>query len=304
MELEFIAWLRERTGEHPHLPLGLRDDAAVLKLAALGDIVLTSDLLTEGVHFRLDECTPQQVGRKALAVNLSDLAAMAARPITALVSIALPRQGASQLVRELYDGLLSLADQFQLTLAGGDTNSWSGPLVISVTLVGQVTERGALTRCGAKPGDQLLVTGQLGGSILNKHLSFMPRVREALILNDRYTLSAGMDISDGLTLDAARMASASGCGIVLDLAKIPISNDAAQLAAMANNRSALEHALTDGEDFELLLAVPPAAADGLLRDQPLDIPITHIGECIEDSGLWQREADGSLTAITPRGYEH
>ncbi len=183
--------------------IGVRDDAAVLKLAALGDVVLTSDLLTEGVHFRLDECTPQQVGRKALAVNLSDLAAMAARPITALVSIALPRQGASQLVRELYDGLLSLADQFQLTLAGGDTNSWSGPLVISVTLVGQVTEHGALTRCGAKPGDQLLVTGQLGGSILNKHLSFMPRVREALILNDRYTLSAGMDISDGLTLDAA-----------------------------------------------------------------------------------------------------
>jgi thiamine-monophosphate kinase len=113
-----------------------------------------------------------------------------------------------------------------------------------------------------------------------------------------------MDISDGLTLDAARMANASGCGIVLDLAKIPISNDAERLASMDENQSALEHALTDGEDFELLLAVPPAAADGLLGDQPLEVPLTRIGECIEKAGLWQRGADGSLTAITPRGYEH
>ena len=304
MELEFIEWLRERTGDHASLPLGLRDDAAILRLADSGHLVLTSDLLTEGVHFQLETCTPRQIGHKALAVNLSDLAAMAARPVTALSSIALPREQAPQLARDIYDGLLSHGAEFDVTLAVGDRNCWAGPLVMSVTLVGQLTPRGALTRGGAKPGDQLLVTGHLGGSIAGKHLSFTPRVREALFLNDRYTLHAGMDISDGLALDAMRMARQSQCGIVLDLRSIPISSDAMSLAGNDNSRTALERALSDGEDFELLLAVSADEAERILADQPLKIPITRVGECITREGLWQRATDGSVSALSPRGYEH
>jgi thiamine-monophosphate kinase len=304
MELEFITWLRERTGRQPHLPLGLGDDAAILQLAEQNDLVLTSDLLTEDVHFRLTQCTPQQVGYKALAVNLSDLAAMAARPITALVSIALPRQLAPQLAREIYEGLLSLASQFNVTLAGGDTNCWEGPLVINVALVGQTTSRGPLTRGGAQPGDQLLVTGELGGSLAGRHASFTPRVREALLLHECYTLSAGIDLSDGLALDASRMARESGCGMALEMTAIPISTEARQMARQQPARSPLERALSDGEDFELLLAVPPDQADRLLADQPLKIPLVRIGQCVEQAGLWQRNPDGSLAALSPRGYEH
>ncbi len=304
MELEFIAWLREHVGNHSSLPLGLNDDAAVLQLASAGDVVLTSDLLTDGVDFQLSACTPQQVGRKALAVNLSDLAAMAAKPVAALVSIALPRKDAPALARGIYEGLLPLAKQFQLPLAGGDTNTWTGALVISVTLVGQVTERGPLTRRGANAGDQLLVTGDLGGSILQRHFSFEPRVREAMLLNERYRLNAGLDISDGLTLDASRLATASGCGILLDLSQIPISADAHRLAELRQGQSALDHALTDGEDFELLLAVSSSEADRLLDDQPLDVPLTRIGCFIPEVGLWRTEEDGSRSPLIPRGYEH
>jgi thiamine-monophosphate kinase len=304
MELEFIAWLRQRTGEQSCLPLGLRDDAAILQLAERRDLVLTSDLLTEGVHFTLDRCTPRQIGHKALAVNLSDLAAMAARPITALVSIALPRPLATRLAREIYEGLLDLANQFDVTLAGGDTNCWDGPLVISVTAIGQTTSRGPVTRGGARPGDHLLVTGELGGSIAGKHLRFTPRVDEALLLHERYTLHSGMDISDGLALDAWRLAEASGCGIVLDVTAIPISQDALSLARHDCRRSALTRALSDGEDFELLVSVPADDAARMLADQPLGVRITRIGQCVEQEGLWQQNADGSLAALARSGYEH
>ena len=269
MESEFIRWLRRRLPPHPSLPLGISDDAAVLRWGQGAECVLTVDLLTDGVDFQLEKVAARRVGRKALAVNLSDLAAMAARPLGALVALALPRQGGIGLAQELYEGLIPLAEQYQVAIAGGDTNCWDGPLVVSITLVGEVNPRGTLTRSGAQVGDQIVVTGQFGGSILGHHFDFEPRVNESLELQSRYPLHAGIDVSDGLSLDLSRLAEASGCGAVLDLSRIPLAPAAFELARRLNDGStARDHALGNGEDFELILAVPPDAAGQSTRERP------------------------------------
>jgi thiamine-monophosphate kinase len=301
MELEFIDWLARRVPAHPLLRVGIGDDAA--QLGTTGDTLVTVDMLNDGVDFDLRRDAPRRIGRKALAVNLSDIAAMAGRPTAAVVSLALPREGGLELARELYAGLLPLAESYQVALAGGDTNSWDGPLAISITLLGSVTPRGALVRSGARPGDRILVTGQFGGSILGRHFDFEPRVAEALTLHDAYELHAGIDVSDGLSLDTSRIARASGCGAVLDLDRIPVSVAAGELARQ-DGRTPLAHALSDGEDFELVLAVGPAEARRMLADQPLGIPLTEIGEFVQESGLWSRDASGSLAPLEPAGYQH
>ena len=305
MELEFIRWLRGRLPGHPSLTVGMGDDAAVLRLAQQGGCVVTVDLLTDGVDFELAKVAPQRVGRKILAVNLSDLAAMAARPVAAVVALALPRSGGLELAKSLYEGLIPLAERHHLAIAGGDTNTWEGPLVASVTLVGQSAEGGPLLRSGAKPGDWIVVTGRFGGSRLGHHLDFEPRVEEALWLAAHYPLHAGIDVSDGLSLDLARMAEASGCGAVLELAAIPVAEAAPRWAAQLDDGSTpLDHALSDGEDFELILAVPPEAAAELVERQPLECPLSCVGRFVAEKGLWQ--ADESLTrrSLEPRGFEH
>ena len=178
MESEFIAWLRRLVPPHPRLDLGPGDDAAIVRMAANGQVVVTSDLLTEGVDFVLSQCDPRRVGRKAVAVNLSDLAAMASQPVALIVSLALPRRSAAGLARQVFEGVLDMAARYDVAVAGGDTNVWDEGLVISVTALGEVTPRGPLRRGGARPGDQILVTGRFGGSILGKHFDFEPRVKK------------------------------------------------------------------------------------------------------------------------------
>ncbi|MDZ7616821.1 MAG: thiamine-phosphate kinase, partial [Patescibacteria group bacterium] len=269
------------------------------------ECAITVDLLSDGVDFRLSEIDPRRAGRKALAVNLSDLAAMAARPLAAVVSVCLPREGGGPLAKALVEGMLPLAEEHGVAIAGGDTNSWDGPLVISATLLGAITDRGPLRRGGAVPGDRIVVTGALGGSILGRHLDFEPRVREALLLNERYQLHAGIDISDGLSVDLAHLADESGCGALLHTARIPIHADAYTLAASQGDAtSPLAHALNDGEDFELLLAVPAAEAETLLKAQPLDVPLTDIGEFVAEPGVWTVDARGDRSKLTAGGWEH
>jgi thiamine-monophosphate kinase len=305
MELEFVNWLRTRTWPHPRLLLGPGDDAALLRVSPGRDLVATTDLLTDGVDFLLEQTDPRRVGRKALAVNLSDLAAMAARPIAALVSVALPAHGAGALARAIHEGLFELAARYDVALAGGDTNTWKGKLVISVTALGEVPEDGALRRGGARPGDALLATGDFGGSILGRHLDFEPRVREATLLNEQYTVHAGVDVSDGLALDLSRMAAERRCGAALLLDAIPINPAAYQCAQSADSAgSALDHALGDGEDFELLLAVPGGSAERIVRDQPLDVPVTRIGYFVEEPGLWKACPDGTLEPLRATGWRH
>jgi len=209
------------------------------------------------------------------------------------------------LALQLYEGMLPLAEKYEVAIAGGDTNSWTGPLVISVTAIGQTTARGPLLRSGAKPGDAIVVTGQFGGSLLGRHLDFEPRVAEALLLHQRYELHAGIDVSDGLSIDLWRIAQASGCGVVIDAAAIPIAEQAHRMAARpSDGRTPLEHALGDGEDFELILATPPREAERIIAEQPLAVPITQIGHFTTAGGLQLRDQSGKIRPIKPQGYLH
>ena len=299
-EFAFIDWIRSRTPGHVRVPLGPGDDAAVLRFTGATDCLVTTDMLMDGTCFRLAEAGPRSVGRKAMAVNLSDIAAMAGRPLAAFVAVALPRSGGRELAEELYLGLRETADRFETAIAGGDTNTWDGPLVIAVTLLGEATQRGPVRRSGARVGDRLLVTGPLGGSILGRHLNFDPRVREALELHAAADLHAMIDISDGLAADVNHLCSASRCGARLIAEAIPISEDARHLG---DGRSPLEHALGDGEDFELVAAVAPADAERLMQEQPIrGVQLACIGECVKD-GLWL-EREGREEKLEPLGYVH
>jgi thiamine-monophosphate kinase len=303
MERDFIRSLRGRLPQHERILVGPGDDAAVLR--AGGDVVVTTDLLMDGVDFILRDIDPRRAGRKALAVNLSDLAAMAARPLAAFVSLALPIDEGSAIAEALYDGMLPLAEEFGCAIAGGDTNSWRGPLVISVTAVGETTSRGPLLRSGAKAGDAIVVTGGFGFSIQGRHFDFTPRVREALLLHERYTLHAGIDASDGLSLDLWRLCEESGCGAILEASAIPMHDGWQALFPADDRESSLRHALGDGEDFELILGVPPADAERLLAEQPCAAtPLTRIGQFVAEPGLWLRTFEGHVERLTPQGYEH
>ena len=306
MEGDFLRWLRERLPPHPLLKLGIGDDAALLATAGRNDLVVTTDLVADGVDFDLQVHDPRRVGHKALAINLSDLAAMAAQPLAVVIALNLPRQGGQRLAVELYEGMLPLAEQFHVAIAGGDTNSWDGPLVVSVTAIGEVTASGPLRREGAQPGDRILVTGSFGGSILGRHLDVQPRVAEALLLNQRYRLHAGTDCSDGLAIDLWHVCEESRCGAVVDMECIPVAAAAKELSAQRNDGvSAVEHALADGEDFELILAVPEKDAEQILADQPLDgVTLTDIGEFVADRSLFQRDAGGAKKPLEPKGFQH
>jgi thiamine-monophosphate kinase len=308
MELDFVSRLIARIPGDPRLEVPPGDDAAVLRPPAERRTVVTVDMLMEGIDFILgSDCSPQQVGHKALAVNLSDLAAMAARPEAVVAAVALPRRGGDAIGRGLLDGIMACAAAYGATLAGGDTNAWDGPLVISITALGSVLPGRAWRRDGARPGDLLVVSGACGGSLLGRHLAVAPRCREALAIAGRFDVHAAIDISDGLSLDLARMMDASGVAAVLDLASIPIHADATRMAACpGDERSPLDHALGDGEDFELLLSLPAPEARRLVAEGHglTGTPFTIIGEVVAGRGLSARAADGATAPLAVRGYEH
>lgn len=281
-EFDYIGWLRGQYQPRADVVIGPGDDCAVVR-SSEGLQLMTTDMLMDGVDFLLKDVGPRRVGRKAMAVNLSDIAAMAGVPRTALVSVALPK--GLNIAEELYHGLHEMADRFDVGIVGGDTNSWHGPLVISIALHGDVTERGFVTRGGARPGDWLFVTGPLGGSIHGHHLDFTPRVREALALHQQVRLKAMIDVSDGLTQDLQHILDESRCGAVLE--NIPVRDGAT-----------LEGALTDGEDFELVFAVSPNDGMALMQRGG----VWKIGECVE-LGLFLLE-NGVRRALTPRGWIH
>lgn len=327
MELDWIRKIRQNVSTtSSSLILGIGDDAAILSQRGR-DWVWTVDLLTEGVDFLLSETEPELIGRKALAVNLSDLAAMSAVPTAALIAVALPKEPVLtpngfleplELADRLFAGILPLAKKYGVDIAGGDTNSWSNGLVLSITLLGERTEHGVLLRSGAKVGDRLFVTGFLGGSRLQHQFTFEPRVRESLFLQEHFDLHAGLDISDGLSLDLARLCAESGVGAILWEEAIPISEDARILAEWEQRGeyepihgkpvSALEHALFDGEDFELLFCLSPADSVPLRESQPLlekfGVHLHEIGEITESPGLRIGQRGGKWRELVPRGFEH
>ena len=299
MENRLIECLRERLPKGKRQLLGLGDDAAVLDWAQSSRCVVTSDLLAEGVHFTSDT-SMERVGRKSLAVNLSDLAAMASRPVAVFISLLLPRTFSESDLQSLYDGISQLSSEFSAPIAGGDTNIWDGPLVVSVTAVGDCESGKVWSRSGGQVGDAILVSGELGGSLLGHHLDFVPRIREAQAVARVVDVHAAMDISDGLLMDLSRLAVESGCGAELDLGLIPISS-AAWECSQTSDKSAREHATSDGEDFELLLCLSERDAVLLCERPPVDLKFTRIGQLVGQPGLRQ---SGLGIPIPVSGYEH
>lgn len=311
MEEFFLRYVRERFGDggrasqpgRPNIQIGVGDDAAVLS-GSERDTVITTDLIADGTHFRSEQISPRQIGRKALAVNLSDIAAMGGVATVATVALLLPRRHGNTLwlAEELMEGIAELADAFQVAIIGGDTNVWDGKLALCITLLGLVRKGQAWTRSGARPGDRIFVTGALGGSLIGHHYSFTPRLELARQLRESYAIHAAMDITDGLALDLSRMAKASHVGALLNSSAIPITPAAHEMSQM-DQRSALEHALFDGEDFELLLALSPEDADRLQRDSLLAGSVTEIGEFTDGSELVIETPEGRCE-LPARGYVH
>lgn len=277
--------------------VGIGDDAAVLRTQ--GRSVLCTDPVVEGVHFRRED-PAGLVGRKAVNRNLADLAAMGARPLGLLLSLVLPSWVDAAWRRKLLGGVRKAAQEGGCPVVGGDVCHAPGRLVVTVTALGDAPRR-PLRRDQLAAGDQLFVSGALGGSILGKHLRFSPPVGLGRWLARQSAVRGAMDISDGLALDLATMLQASGgLGAELEAAAIPRSR-AAQQRAKESGRSALQHALQDGEDHELLFAVrgrlPVGGPLAAGRRQP-------IGVVTERPGLRLRHPDGEVETLQAKGYQH
>jgi thiamine-monophosphate kinase len=282
----------------PGVLIGIGDDAAVVRTT--GRTALACDPVVEGVHFRRSD-PMDLVGRKAVNRNLSDLAAMGANPRFLLVSVLLPDWLSPAERTRLFSGIRRAAAAESCTVVGGDV-AWSpGPLVVTVTAVGEAPSR-PLRRNGLRPGDALHVTGALGGASLGGHLRFRPRVQIGAWLAGQRGVSGVIDISDGLLLDLTTLLRASGSrlGAVLDAARIPVSA-AARRTAAESGRDPLAHALSDGEDHELLFALrTPLRARGPLTARTL-IPV---GVVREGPGIDLMGRDGVRRPCPPTGYQH
>jgi len=305
MEHSFIAWAKQRAARLPKVKLGIGDDCALLGAESLdssrSDLVVTTDSLCDGTHFILSECGAHAAGRKLMAVNLSDLASMAAKPISVFLSLCLPKENAGDIAAGVFEGVYELAEKYGVAISGGDTNVWNGPLVIHMTAIGKAPSGSSWLRSGATAGDAIVVTGRLGGSILGKHLSFDPRLELASELFALDLVSAATDISDGLGIDLLNMTVASKCGAEVWLEQVPISPEAT-LCSEKSGRTALEHALGDGEDFELLLAIPKDKIVAIPKEIA-GIPLTRIGTYVTRTGLWSKDKSG-VKQLAPRGYVH
>ena len=312
MEHEFHQWIKQqfkpttsRTEGWPVL-VGPGDDAAVLGCGEDHSIVVATDTIAQGTHFDLEIHSLESIGRKALAVNLSDIAAMGSRPESAVLHFQLPKTFGIEEAKLIFNGASKLADQFGVSIVGGDSNRWDGKLVVGATVLGsRPASQSGWSIGGAKPGDAIVVSGEFGGSIHGRHLSFQPRVELALHLAENYPINAATDASDSLSLDLNAMLSASDStiGADLELDAIPISNHVQETEPAKR----LERALTDGEDFELILAVAPNQVDQLLADDWIatkQYSLTRIGTFTDQHNLLRATTDGEQIEIQPSGYTH
>lgn len=276
--------------------IGIGDDAAVVKMKNDKALVVTADMFAEGVHFLKNEVSPYRIGWKAMGAALSDIAAMAAVPRAAVISLGLPENTPVNFVNGLIDGIEKLAVFFGTDIVGGDTIVSKKGIVISVTIIGEADEKKIVKRSGAVPGDLIFVTGTLGGSRKRKEFTFVPRIKEALWLNSNTHLHSMMDVSDGLLIDLFRMIKMSKAGARLYEDKIPVSKDAAGIQA----------AFTDGEDFELLFTVSDKDAHRLIKTWKYrNVPLSVIGEITPDIGRLELVGKkGGIRKMEPKGYEH
>jgi len=292
-EIEFINRIKNKVPKLKKTVLGIGDDCAVLPYTEDKYLLLTTDMLVEDVHFDLNKVSAYKVGRKALAVSLSDIAAMAGIPKYSLVSLAIPPHMLLATLDNFYSGLLRLASDFGVELVGGDTNH-SEKFVCDVCVIGEVEKKFLVRRDGAKVDDNIFVTGTLGGSIRGKHYDFTPRVKEARILVKNFKVHSMIDISDGLSLDLNRIADASNVGALIYDDCIPVSKDA----------RSKQDAISEGEDFELLFTTPSHVTEEILRKK-LSIPVKKIGEIVpRREGVRIRVGRSKKTELKRVGYRH
>lgn len=318
IERYFRAPAEARRAARGDVPLGIGDDAAVLDMPPGAQLVAALDTLVEGRHF-VPGSPPESIGHRALAVNLSDLAAMGATPAWFLLSLTLPRAEAS-FIEPFARGLLRLAEEHQVALVGGDTTG--GPLTVAVQALGTLTPGTALTRGGGRPGDLLYVSGSpgdaaaglslvldatAGSDLAAAHRQWLldrfhfPTPRVALGLALVGIASACVDVSDGLAGDASRLARFSGCGLRLDAEHLPVSP---ALLAYAGSAGARQFAASGGETCELCFTVPPEKRALLeARLDSVNCGVTCIGELTADGRMQMREA-GATRPIDFQGYDH
>ena len=303
-EFSFIQWIRERQKRRKDVIVGIGDDCAAINVSSYKLCLITTDMLVDGTHFDLEKCTVRDVGRKAIACSISDVAAMGCQATVAVVSICFPDHTTEKFAQELYKGIWSIADKYDIEIAGGDIISGHSPLCINVTMLGRDEGLKPVRRSGARVGDMILVTGTLGGSLLGKHLRFEPRLKEGLILNKKFTIHAMIDISDGLTADLNHILEESRVSAILYEDQIPVSEAAVKMAEKSEN-TPLYHALSDGEDYELLFTLSKGQAKKAMASHFFDRGmISCIGEITRGRGIQMKFLDGKTRRIKPQGYEH
>lgn len=314
------------SGAEPGVVVGLGDDAAVVEPGS-GQQILTTDLLVQGVHFDRGSISARDLGRKSIAVNVSDVAAMGGSPRFALASIALSSELDAAWVMELYGGMRDACAEYALALVGGDTNR-ADLIVVSIAVVGEVAAGRAVRRSGAQPGDLVVVTGSLGAAAGGLVLSRAHPSKAAAALSEPWGrglldalarptarvgegqtlaqtgVTAMMDLSDGLAKDLSRLCLASGVGARLDLSAIPVA-DALQAAAPTLGVDALELALSGGEDYELLATIDATHVHLARRelDERFGVPLTEVGVIVE-AGLVAVDAAGNTSPLEPKGWDH
>lgn len=325
-ESEFVRWLkRQSSGRAGGLRIGIGDDAALVEPRRGCEIILTTDLSIEGVHFLSQVHPARAVGHRALARSLSDVAAMGGTPRYALISLAISRQTTQAWLKEFYSGVFALARRFAVTVVGGDTALVNGATTVDVTVVGEVMKGKSLLRSGARPGDQLFVSGRLGlsalglgliraggrrkaalapgklGDALRAHLYPQPRCKLGRFLGENKLASALIDLSDGLSSDLTRLCAASHVGARLVAEQIPIPTLASR--GKLSHDAALSLALNGGEDYELLFSVPPNKISRLPAAF-LGVPLHHIGEVRIGRKILLSLPEGKEFPLRPAGYDH
>jgi thiamine-monophosphate kinase len=306
-EFELIAQLTRSLPGNDTVVAGAGDDCAVLDLGSPGrHLLLKTDAVVEGIHFT-PLAAPEKIGHKALARCLSDIAAMAGRPLAALITLALPKIFNPDHVKKIYDGINALAQRHGVAIVGGETTTNPERLLLSISLLGDVAKDKCVMRSGAQDGDAIFVTGELGGSLSGKHLDFEPRLAEAAWLVDHFPIHSMIDISDGLVNDLAHILNASHAGAELLSKAIPISKAArAHAKTDPSGKTALAAAFGDGEDFELLFSVASRDAVALLdawKKQFPQVRLSCVGKITSAPGLRLRDTTG-IHDLKPHGYIH
>jgi thiamine-monophosphate kinase len=310
---------------------GIGDDAAVFRSTAGKETVITADLLVEDIDFRRTTTPPYLLGHKALAVSLSDIAAMGARPLWSMISIGVPEDvWQTEFVERLYDGVLDLANRYGVQLIGGDTSRTNENIVIDSIVTGEATAGMSVLRTGASAGDQIFVTGSLGAGaaglrliergahlaeqnlgdedsqkldhILLRQLRPEPRVGWGIVLGEERLATSMIDLSDGLSSDLNHLCTASGVGALIDSALLPIDERVTELCGR-RALDPLQLALHGGEDFELLFTVKPADVAKLPRRVDR-VAIKHIGEITTASEGVKISEGARIWELKPGGWKH